>query len=153
MKKPSWMMIFALLISFPAMAEEVATVNLGFLAQKKIIVEHFQDPVLKGVSCYVSHVHSNFSAANPSDMGLACYQTAPVTQEMIAEVKGREKKEIVFERSMSVATKKQKVARIWDRKNSKVIYISYSQKTDGASDKHDIATVFLRVAKQGSDGG
>lgn len=123
--------------------DEVGDVSLGLLTTKDIKVEMLQDPQIPGITCHISHVEANLDFADPSDMGIACRQTGPITLAMLNGIDKGKSGEVVFKTSKSILFKSLKVRRIWDAKNRTLIYLSYSTKELQGSYKHSMSTVPL----------
>lgn len=122
---------------------EVGDVSLGLFTTKDIKIETFTDPVVTGVTCHISHVKGNLDLSDPSDMGISCRQTSPITLEMIDNINTSKSGEVVFKTSKSILWKHLKIRRIWDEKNKTLIYLSYSTKETAGSAKHSMTTVPL----------
>lgn len=122
---------------------EVGDVSLGLFTTKDIKVEIVNDPKVPGVTCHISHVEANLDFADPSDMGIACRQTGPITVDMLKDIDRSKSGEVVFKTSKSILFKSLKIRRIWDEKNRTLIYLSYSTKELQGSYKHSMSTVPL----------
>jgi len=122
---------------------EVGDVSLGLFTTKDIKVEIVNDPKVPGVTCHISHVEANLDFADPSDMGIACRQTGPITADMLKDIDRSKSGEVVFKTSKSILFKSLKIRRIWDEKNKTLIYLSYSTKELQGSYKHSMSTVPL----------
>ncbi|WP_419534228.1 CreA family protein [Endozoicomonas sp.] len=122
---------------------EVGDVSLGLFTTKDIKIETFTDPVVTGVTCHISHVKGNLDLSDPSDMGISCRQTGPITLDMINNINMSKSGEVVFKTSKSILWKHLKIRRIWDEKNKTLIYLSYSTKETAGSAKHSMTTVPL----------
>ena len=122
---------------------EVGDISLGVFTTKDIKLEMLRDPKIPGVTCHISHVEANLDFADPSDMGIACRQTGPITAEMIASIDKSKSGEVLFRTSKSVLFKSLKVRRIFDAENRTLLYVSYSTKEVQGSHKHSLSTVPL----------
>ncbi|WP_079253812.1 CreA family protein [Endozoicomonas arenosclerae] len=122
---------------------EVGNVSLGLFTTKDIKIEKVNDPLVTGVTCHISHIKADLSFADPSDMGISCRQTGPITLDMIKAIDKSPSGEIVFKSSKSVLFKSLKIRRIWDAQNKTLIYLSYSTKEVEGSHKHSMSTVPL----------
>ena len=122
---------------------EVGDVSLGLFTTKDIKVEIVNDPKVPGVTCHISHVEANLDFADPSDMGIACRQTGPITADMLKDIDRSKSGEVVFKTSKSILFKSLKIRRIWDERNKTLIYLSYSTKELQGSYKHSMSTVPL----------
>ncbi|NVK39812.1 MAG: CreA family protein [Oceanospirillaceae bacterium] len=142
MRKPLLALAAALLLG-GCSDNEVGEVSLGVFTTKDIKLEMLRDPKIPGVTCHISHVEANLDFADPSDMGIACRQTGPITAEMIASIDKSKSGEVLFRTSKSVLFKSLKVRRIYDAENRTLLYVSYSTKEVQGSHKHSLSTVPL----------
>lgn len=120
---------------------EVGDVSLGLFTTKDIKIQTFNDPIVSGVTCHISHVKANLDFADPSDMGISCRQTGPITLGMIEAIDKSKSGEVIFKASKSILFKSLKIRRIWDDKNKTLIYLGYSTKETEGSEKHSLSTV------------
>lgn len=128
-------------------SSEVGDVSLGVFTLKDIKLNHFQDPIVTGVTCHVASVEANLSFSDPSDSSIACRQTGPITQAMIAQIDSSDSGEVIFKKSKSVFFKSMKIRRILDKENQTLMYLSYSTKETSGSFKHSLSTVPLYSTK------
>ena len=113
-----------------------------------IVVEAVADPKVQGVTCHLSRfsrsVIDRLSKGNwfvdPSNSSIACQQTGPVTIGDIDTGTGGEE---VFSERLSLIFKSLAVRRIYDKKNTTLIYVIYSRQVKDASAKMSISTVPL----------
>lgn len=122
---------------------EVGDVSLGLFTTKDIKIEVLQDPLVTGVTCHISNVEANLDFADPSDMGIACRQTGPISAAMIAGIDKSKSGDIVFKKSKSILFKSLKIRRIYDAKSQSLLYLAYSTKELKGSFKHSLSTVPL----------
>ena len=139
-----------LLLLFPALAcaEEVGSVDteFNFLGpDHKIVVEAFDDPLVQGVSCYVSRAKTGGIkgavglAEDPARFSIACRQVAPIKFS-----KPLPRKEEVFRESASFIFKHVRVVRIVDTKRNAITYLTYSDRViDGSPDNAITAVAVL----------
>ncbi len=133
------LLLLLLLAASSAHAEEIGSVDTEFKLigpDHKIVVEAFDDPLVQGVSCYVSRaktggVSGAFGMAkDPSRFSIACRQVAP-----IKFVKPLPQTEEVFKESASFIFKHVRVVRIVDAKRNSLAYLTYSDRViDGSPD-------------------
>ncbi|WP_442800670.1 CreA family protein [Shewanella sp. AS1] len=123
--------------------DDVGKVSLGLFTTKDVIIEAQQDPKVPGVTCHISRIEANLDFADPSDMGIACRQTGPISASHLANIDKSKQGEVVFKASLSVLFKVLKVRRIYDAEHQTLIYLSYSTKETDGSHKHAISTVPL----------
>ena len=133
-------------------AEEIGRVSTTFKmigANDEIVIEAFDDPDIKGATCYVSRAKTGGIsgalgvAEDRSDASLACRQTGPIhlTDKII---RGKEDGRRVFKKSTSLLFKKLQVVRFYDRKRNVLVYLSYSDKLVEGSPKNSISTIVIR---------
>jgi CreA protein len=145
----------------PAGAEEIGRVSTTFKmigANDKIVIEAFDDPDIKGATCYVSRAKTGGIsgalgvAEDRSDASLACRQTGPIS---LADkiIQGKEDGRRVFKKSTSLLFKKLQVVRFYDRKRNVLVYLSYSDKLVEGSPKNSISTIVIRSWKDAADRG
>lgn len=123
--------------------DDVGKVSLGLFTTKDVLIDALDDPKVPGVTCHISRIEANLDFADPSDMGIACRQTGPITAANIATIDKSKNGEVVFKASLSILFKVLKVRRIYDAENQTLIYLSYSTKETNGSHKHAISTVPL----------
>ena len=88
-------------------------------------------------------IEANLDFADPSDMGISCRQTGPISAADIAKIDKSKHGEVVFTESLSILFKTLKVRRIYDAPNQTLLYLSYSTKETNGSHKHALSTVPL----------
>jgi CreA protein len=136
-------LLSVLMLGMVGCGDDVGKVSLGMFTTKDVIIEARSDPKVPGITCHISRIEANLDFADPSDMGIACRQTGPITAADIASIDKGKTGEVVFKASLSVLFKVLKVRRIYDADNQTLIYLSYSTKETNGSHKHAISTVPL----------
>jgi CreA protein len=134
-------------IVLSACSDDVASVSLGLFTTKDVVVNSQQDPIIKGVTCHISHIEADLDFSDPSDMSIACRQTGPITAEELHAIDRSKSGEVVFKSSKSILFKSLKVRRIYDAKNRTLLYLSYSTKESSGSHHHALSTVPLYNTK------
>lgn len=134
-------------ITLSACSDDAASVSLGLFTTKDVVVNSQQDPIIKGVTCHISHVEADLDFSDPSDMSIACRQTGPITAEQLQEIDRSKSGEVVFKSSKSILFKSLKVRRIYDAKTRTLLYLSYSTKESSGSHHHALSTVPLYNTK------
>ncbi|QJR80351.1 CreA family protein [Alteromonas pelagimontana] len=124
-------------------SNEVGDVSLGVFTTKDIKLDAFNDPIVTGVTCHVSSIEANLDLSDPSDSSIACRQTGPITNEMIAQIDKSKNGEVLFTKSKSIFFKAMKIRRILDAENQTLMYLAYSTKETSGSFKHSLSTVPL----------
>ncbi|WP_172587317.1 CreA family protein [Shewanella xiamenensis] len=123
--------------------DDVGKVSLGLFTTKDVIIDAKQDPKIPGVTCHISRIEANLDFADPSDMGISCRQTGPISAADIAKIDKSKHGEVIFTESLSILFKTLKVRRIYDAPNQTLLYLSYSTKETNGSHKHALSTVPL----------
>ncbi len=140
------MVIFS---AFTARAEVVGSVDTVFKMfgpDHKIIVEAFDDPEVKNVTCYISRAKTGGIkgglglAEDTSDAAISCQQVGPITlSDAIA--KGKAEGDVVFRKRTSLIFKSLQVVRFYDQKRNALVYLSYSDKVVEGSPKNALSAV------------
>ena len=139
--------VLSLSVIFSGCSDNVGKVSLGLFTTKDVVIEAKQDPIVKGVTCHISHIEADLDFSDPSDMSIACRQTGEITAEQIAQIDKSKNGEVVFKQSKSILLKSLKVRRIYDEKHNSLIYLSYSTKESSGSHHHSLSTVPLYKTK------
>lgn len=137
------------LVSFSLQAEEIGSVDTVFKLfgpDHKIVVEAFDDPDVKNVTCYLSRAQTGGIkgglglAEDTSDSAISCQQVGPVTlSDKIMQ--GKSNGEVVFRKRTSLVFKKLQVVRFYDKTRNALIYLSYSDKVVDGSPKNALSAV------------
>lgn len=143
MKNNQILLIITALLLLNACSDDVGKVSLGLFTTKDVVIVAKQDPIVKGVTCHISHVEANLDFSDPSDMSIACRQTGPITVDQLAAIDKSKNGEVVFKESKSILFKSLKVRRIYDAEHKSLIYLSYSTKESSGSHHHSLSTVPL----------
>ncbi|XHI06403.1 protein CreA [Enterobacter hormaechei] len=132
-----------------AHAEEIGSVDTVFKMigpDHKIVVEAFDDPDVKNVTCYVSRAKTGGIkgglglAEDTSDAAISCQQVGPV--ELSDKIKnGKAQGDVVFQKRTSLVFKKLQVVRFYDAKRNTLAYLAYSDKVVDGSPKNAISAV------------
>jgi CreA protein len=134
-------------VTFRAAAEDVGRFRNDWTGNT-IVVEAVADPKVEGVSCHITRFSrgliDRLSKGNwfvdPSNSSIACRQTGPIT---VGDINTSASGEEVFSERLSLIFKSLAVRRIYDKKNSTLIYVIYSRQVKDASAKMSISTVPL----------
>ncbi|MBM6636311.1 protein CreA [Leclercia adecarboxylata] len=132
-----------------AQAEEIGSVDTVFKVfgpDHKIVVEAFDDPDVKNVTCYISRAKTGGIkgglglAEDTSDAAISCQQVGPV--ELSDKIKnGKSQGEVVFQKRTSLVFKKLQVVRFYDAKRNALAYLAYSDKAVEGSPKNALSAV------------
>nr|WP_281250624.1 protein CreA [Nitrosomonas cryotolerans] len=143
------MLVLTLLFPTLIMAEEIGSVSTKFKmlgANDKIIIEAFDDPDIRGATCYLSRAKTGGVsgavgiAEDTSDASIACRQVGPIT--LPKNIKnGKADGEEVFKKSTSLLFKSLQVVRFYDPKRNVLIYLTYSDRIIEGSPKNSISTI------------
>jgi CreA protein len=128
-----------------ASAETVGDVSTTFKLlspNDKVVVDVFDDPMVNGVSCYLSHAKTGGYkgamgfAEDTSDAAVACRQVGPIS------FKGKiEQQDEVFTARSSFLFKHVRVVRMVDVKRNTLVYLVYSDKLVDGSPKNSVTAV------------
>ena len=112
-----------------AHAEEIGSVDTVFKMigpDHKIVVEAFDDPDVKNVTCYVSRAKTGGIkgglglAEDTSDAAISCQQVGPI--ELSDRIKnGKAQGEVVFKKRTSLVFKSLQVVRFYDAKRNALV--------------------------------
>jgi len=141
--------ILALLLSSAILAgagaETIGDVSTTFKLlspNDKVVVDVFDDPLVNGVSCYLSHAKTGGYkgamglAEDTSDAAVACRQVGPIS------FKGKiEQQDEVFTARSSFLFKHVRVVRMVDVKRNTLVYLVYSDKLVDGSPKNSVTAV------------
>lgn len=121
---------------------EVSTVWKFLGPDHKIVVEAYDDPMVKGVTCYVSRAKTGGIkgavgiAEDTADASIACRQVGPISfAQPLPE------QEEVFSQRLSIIFKKLQVVRMVDTARNTLVYITYSDRVIEGSPKNSVTAV------------
>lgn len=124
---------------------EVDTVFKWLGPDHKIVVDAFDDPKVKGVTCYVSRAKTGGIkgglglAEDKSDASIECRQVGAVS--FVGEPLRQQ--EVVFTERTSLVFKKLQVVRMVDKARNTLVYLSYSDRVIEGSPDNSITAVPL----------
>ncbi len=131
----------------PVQAEQIGEVDTVFKLigpDHKIIVDAYDDPVVRGVTCYVSRAKTGGIrgglglAEDKAEASIACSQTGP-----ISFARPLEAQEEVFTERISLLFKKLRVVRMLDERRKVLVYLTYSDRLIEGSPQNSVAVVAL----------
>lgn len=132
-----------------ALAEQIGSVDTVlkvFGPDHKIVVEAFDDPDVKNVTCYISRAKTGGIkgglglAEDTSDAAISCQQVGPI--ELSDKIKkGKTEGDVVFQKRTSLVFKKLQVVRFYDAKRNTLAYLAYSDKVVEGSPKNALSAV------------
>jgi len=126
-------------------AEEIGSVDTAFKMlgpNHKIVIEAFDDPNIRGVTCHLSRAKTGGLkgglgiAEDKANASIACRQIGPIQLP-----KNLENGQKVFNKKTSLLFKSMQVVRFFDKKRNVLIYLVYSNKLIDGSPKNSISTV------------
>lgn len=129
-----------------AFAENIGSVSTSFRmlgSNDEIRVDAFDDPDVKGVSCFISYAKTGGLtgdiglASDTSDASVACRQTGPISFDPSIK-----EKDEVFNKKSSLFFKKLHVVRFVDKSRKTMIYLTFSDKIIDGSPKNAISAVY-----------
>ncbi|MDP1532896.1 MAG: CreA family protein [Rubrivivax sp.] len=129
----------------PAHAERVGEVDTVFKLigpDHKIVVEAYDDPMVKGVTCYVSRAKTGgikgaFGLAeDKSEASIACRQVGP-----LSFAKPLPRQEEVFSERLSILFKKLRIVRMVDSQRNALVYLTYSERVIEGSPQNSVTAV------------
>lgn len=134
----------------PAVAEtrdigEVSTAFKLLGPNHKIIVTAFDDPKVKGVTCYVARPKTGGIkgglglAEDPSIASVSCAQTGPIS--FLKKIDMDESGEEVFDESRSFIFKSLEIDRIYDQANGSLVYVARTTRIIEGSPDTSISVV------------
>lgn len=122
----------ALALPSAVRAERIGEVDTVFKLigpDHKIVIEAYDDPKVRGVTCYVSRAKTGGIkgalglAEDRAEASIACRQVGP-----LAFREPLPKQEEVFSERLSVIFKKLRIVRIVDPKRNALAYLTYSER-------------------------
>ncbi|NIE86676.1 MULTISPECIES: CreA family protein [unclassified Burkholderia] len=132
------------LLPASAHAEEVASVNTNFrlTGSDRVVVEAYDDPLVQGVTCYVSRARTGGIKGNlglaedPTEASIACRQVGTIgfTQPLKQQTD-------VFSERLSFVFKTLHVVRVVDKKRNTLVYLTYSDRIASGSAKNSVTAV------------
>jgi CreA protein len=124
---------------------EVSTAFVLIGANHKVVVEAYDDPKIKGVTCYVSRAKTGGIkgavglAEDKAEASIACRQTGPIS----FVDKAIEQQEEIFSERMSIVFKRLRVVRMVDRQRGVLVYLTYSDRLIDGSPQNSVTAVPL----------
>jgi CreA protein len=111
----------------------------------KIVVSAFDDPKIKGITCYVARpITGGIKGAmglaeDPSIASVSCVQIGPIsfTDKIAADENGEE----VFDESRSLIFKSLNINRLYDKENGSLIYVVRTHRIIEGSPTTSLAVV------------
>ena len=132
-------------LTLAAHAEPVGEVDTVFKLigpDHKIVVDAYDDPAVRGVTCYVSRAKTGGIkgavglAEDKAEASIACRQTGP-----IAFSKPLAQQEEVMNERISLLFKKLRVVRMVDKARNTLVYMTYSDRVIEGSPQNSVTAV------------
>ena len=129
-------------------ADQVGEVSTAFIligANHKVVVDAYDDPKVKGVTCYVSRAKTGGVmgaiglAEDKAEASIACRQVGPIS----FTEKSLDAQEEMFNERISAVFKKLRVVRMVDRKRNVLVYLTYSDRLIDGSPQNSVTAVPL----------
>lgn len=126
-------------------AEEIGAVDTVFKwlgPNHKIVVEAFDDPMVDGVTCYLSRAKTGGIkgglglAEDRAEASIACRQVGPI------RIKGKLKDgDVVFRERTSLVFKTMQVVRFFDESRNALVYLVYSDRVIEGSPQNAVTAI------------
>jgi CreA protein len=127
--------LFCLTMATSAKAETVGEVSTnGILFKDTIRVLVFDDPDIRGVSCYITYYDRSMTTENSTNASLSCRKVGPIS----GKLEGRNS---VFEMEKNMFFKTTIVRRFFDAKRQVLVYLSYTDSTGSKNAHHSLSVV------------
>lgn len=133
-------------LALPAAAEQIGEVSTVFRflgSNDRIVIEAYDDPKVKGVTCYVSRARTGGIkgsiglAEDKSDASIACRQVA----DNITFTEKLPTQEDVFTERLSILFKRLHVVRVIDPARNTLVYMTYSDRLIEGSPQNGVTAV------------
>lgn len=146
MNRPSHLLALTFTLTFTAAnAQRVGEVDTAFQLigpDHKVVVDAYDDPRVKGVTCYVSRAKTGGIkgglglAEDKAEASIACRQVGPISFSAALP-----QQEEVFSERMSILFKKLRIVRIVDQPRNTLIYLTYSERLIEGSPQNSVTAV------------
>jgi CreA protein len=140
------LLILALLTTaFAARSQPVGEVDTVFKLigpDHKIVVDAYDDPGVKGVTCYVSRAKTGGIkgglglAEDKAEASIACRQTGPISFP-----KPLKRQDEMFSERISLVFKRLRVVRMVDVSRNTLVYLTYSDRVIEGSPQNSVTAV------------
>ncbi len=145
MRLANFSLVFGLLIPSLVLAEQVGEVDTVFKwlgPNHKIVVEAFDDPLVDGVTCYLSRAKTGGIkgglglAEDRAEASIACRQVGPI------RINGKLKDgDVVFKERTSLVFKTMQVVRFFDESRNTLVYLVYSDRVIEGSPQNAVTAI------------
>lgn len=145
MRLANFSLVFGLLIPSLALAEQIGEVDTVFKwlgPNHKIVLEAFDDPLVDGVTCYLSRAKTGGIkgglglAEDRAEASIACRQVGPI------RINGKLKDgDVVFKERTSLVFKTMQVVRFFDESRNTLVYLVYSDRVIEGSPQNAVTAI------------
>ena len=145
MRLANFSLVFGLLIPSLALAEQVGEVDTVFKwlgPNHKIVVEAFDDPLVDGVTCYLSRAKTGGIkgglglAEDRAEASIACRQVGAIS--FVGKLEDGEE---VFKERTSLVFKTMQVVRFFDQSRNTLVYLVYSDRVIEGSPQNAVTAI------------
>lgn len=132
-------------LAFVSHAQRIGEVDTAFKLigpDHKIVVDAYDDPEVKGVTCYVSRAKTGGIrgglglAEDKSEASIACRQTGPISFP-----KPLKQEDEMFNERISLVFKRLRVVRMVDSARNTLVYLTYSDRVIDGSPQNSVTAV------------
>ncbi|WP_226685462.1 CreA family protein [Stutzerimonas stutzeri] len=145
MRLAKFALIVGLLVPSLVSAEQIGEVDTVFKwlgPNHKIVVEAFDDPLVDGVTCYLSRAKTGGIkgglglAEDRAEASIACRQVGPI------RINGKLKDgDVVFKERTSLVFKTMQVVRFFDESRNTLVYLVYSDRVIEGSPQNAVTAI------------
>ena len=136
-------------LAAPDLVGSVDTVFKLVGPDHKIVVEAYDDPLVKGVTCYVSRAKTGGIkgglglAEDRSEASIACVAAGPISID-----KPLKQQDEVFSERTSLLFKRLRVVRMVDAQRHTLVYMTYSDRVIEGSPQNSVTAVAVPTSVQ-----
>jgi CreA protein len=133
--------------AFAAHAQRVGEVDTVFKLigpDHKIVVDAYDDPDVRGITCYVSRARTGGIAGglglaeDKAEASIACRQTGPISFP-----KPLKRQDEMFSERISLVFKRLRVVRMVDSARNTLVYLTYSDRVIEGSPQNSVTAVLV----------
>ena len=144
--------VSVLVAASPALAETIGSVDTVFKwvgPDHKIVVDAYDDPLVDGVSCYVSRAKKGGIkgglglAEDRSEASLTCHAVGPIVIKQPLK-----QQDEVFSERTSLLFKRLRVVRMVDTSRHALVYMTYSDRVIEGSPQNSVTAVPVPASVQ-----
>jgi CreA protein len=140
------MAILGCMVTATSAQQRIGEVDTAFQwlgPDHKVIVEAYDDPRVRGVTCYVSRAKTGGIkgglglAEDKAEASIACRQVGPISFASPLPPPP----EVVFSERMSLIFKKLRIVRMVDKGRNSLVYLTYSERLVEGSPQNSVTAV------------